>query len=156
MFTHFPLLLLLLIRDMGYYYYTRIEEGQQYKLHCRRPVPAGAAAPSEADAVDLNMVEELLLDENARKAAGNFSFYMVRGEIVMCRMKKLFVYIQLSTAVRQMRGTNDVAAAAAWPMLCQTRRTSQVAKLSMQPSCLQCTNDNDDCCAGWVSGDIPQ
>jgi protease II len=70
---------------MGYYYYTRIEEGQQYRLHCRRPVPAGAAAASEADAMDLSQAEELLLDENARKAAGNFSFYMVRGGSGPCQ-----------------------------------------------------------------------
>jgi oligopeptidase B len=81
--------ILSITRDMGFYYYTRIEEGQQYKLHCRRPVPAGAAAASEADAMDLSMTEELLLDENARKAEGNFSFYMVRGERVVACMNSL-------------------------------------------------------------------
>jgi hypothetical protein len=115
--TFFPLRLLF-IRDTGYYYYTRIEEGQQYKLHCRRPVPAGAAAASEADAVDLNQAEELLLDENARKAAGNFSFYMVRGEIVGPQLvSELCVITQVSTPVMQALGTCDVTAAAAWPVL---------------------------------------
>jgi oligopeptidase B len=73
------LLPLLLLRDQGFYYYTRTEEGQQYKLHCRRPVPASAGAASEADALDAALAEEVLLDENARKAAGNFTFYMVRS-----------------------------------------------------------------------------
>jgi oligopeptidase B len=73
-----PSLLLLLLRDMGYYYYTRTEEGQQYKLHCRRLVPASAGIASEADAMDASQAEELLLDENERKTAGKFSFYMVR------------------------------------------------------------------------------
>lgn len=69
----------LLLRDMGYYYYTSTAEGQQYKLHCRRPVPASAGTASEADVMDTSLAEEVLLDENQRKAAGNFSFYMVRA-----------------------------------------------------------------------------
>lgn len=64
-------------RHRGFYYYTRTEEGQQYALHCRRPVPPGAPAPSEADEPSPEQAEEVLLDENQRKADGRHDFYMV-------------------------------------------------------------------------------
>ena len=43
----------------GYYYYTRQETGQQYGLHCRRRVPAAAAAPRETDVLDEAEPEEV-------------------------------------------------------------------------------------------------
>lgn len=64
-------------RSHGYYYYTRTEEDQQYRIHCRRAVPSAAGPPSEVEAMDLSVSEEVLLDENARKARGNFDFYML-------------------------------------------------------------------------------
>lgn len=64
-------------RDQGYYYYTRSQEGQQYVQHCRRAVPSTAGPPSETDEVDNTQPEEVVLDENQRKTAGNYSFYMV-------------------------------------------------------------------------------
>lgn len=64
-------------RYQGYYYYTRTEEGQQYALHCRRRVPPGQGAPTEADGPDDTQPEEILLDENKRKEEGKHSFYMV-------------------------------------------------------------------------------
>jgi hypothetical protein len=66
-------------RYAGYYYYSRTEEGQQYKVHCRRKVPPGAAPPSEADAPDPAQPEEVILEENLRKKEGKFDFYMVGG-----------------------------------------------------------------------------
>ena len=39
-------------RFKGYFYYTRTLEGAQYAVHCRRPLPPGAAPPTEADAMD--------------------------------------------------------------------------------------------------------
>ncbi|EFN56398.1 hypothetical protein CHLNCDRAFT_144964 [Chlorella variabilis] len=60
-----------------YFYYTRTEEGQQYAVHCRRKLPAGAGLPSEQDAVDESVPEEVLLDENAEARA--HKFYMVAG-----------------------------------------------------------------------------
>ncbi|WIA17986.1 hypothetical protein OEZ85_009475 [Tetradesmus obliquus] len=80
-------------RDTGYYYYTRTEEGQQYKLHCRRPVPASAGIASESDAVDASLAEEVLLDENQRKAAGNFNFYMV-GSVETSPNNKLLAWTE--------------------------------------------------------------
>jgi hypothetical protein len=47
-------------------------------VHCRKAVPADAAPPSEADAPAEGAVEEVLLDENARKEQGKHEFYMVR------------------------------------------------------------------------------
>ena len=47
-------------RYSGYYYYTRTLEGQQYKVHCRRRVPPGAGAPSEAEVMDESLPEEIL------------------------------------------------------------------------------------------------
>lgn len=43
-------------RYQGYFYYTRTEEGAQYALHCRRRVPPGLGAPTEADAPDEGQV----------------------------------------------------------------------------------------------------
>jgi len=52
--------------------------GQQYKVHCRRTVPAGAPPQTESDAPDeSSTAEEVLLDENARKEEGRFEFYML-------------------------------------------------------------------------------
>ncbi|KAI8467012.1 MAG: prolyl oligopeptidase [Monoraphidium minutum] len=64
-------------RFKGYWYYTRIAEGQQYAVHCRRAVAPGGAALLEADAPDARLAEQVILDENARKAEGKYSFYMV-------------------------------------------------------------------------------
>ncbi|KAF6263009.1 prolyl oligopeptidase [Scenedesmus sp. NREL 46B-D3] len=83
-------------RDMGYYYYTSTAEGQQYKLHCRRPVPASAGTASEADVMDTSLAEEVLLDENQRKAAGNFSFYMV-GSVATSPDNKLLAWTEDTT-----------------------------------------------------------
>ncbi|KAG2423507.1 hypothetical protein HXX76_015255 [Chlamydomonas incerta] len=66
-------------RYCGYYYYTRQETGQQYGLHCRRRVPAAAAAPAETDVLDEKEPEEVLLDENARKAGLGVAYYSVSG-----------------------------------------------------------------------------
>jgi len=71
-------------RYQGYYYYTRTEEGQQYALHCRRRVPPGQGAPTEADGPDDTQPEEILLDENKRKEEGKHSFYMVGCVGVLC------------------------------------------------------------------------
>ncbi|KAG1666918.1 hypothetical protein FOA52_005978 [Chlamydomonas sp. UWO 241] len=67
------------VRHGRYFYYTRTLEGAQYKIHCRRPVPAGAGASTEVEAMDESLAEEVLLDENKRKADKGFTFYMVGG-----------------------------------------------------------------------------
>lgn len=64
-------------RYHGYFYYTRTEEGQQYKSHCRRLVPSTAGPATERDALDPQQPEEVLLDENKRKEEGGHDFYMV-------------------------------------------------------------------------------
>ena len=69
-------------RHRGYMYYSRTEEGQQYRMHCRRALPAGAPPPSEADGLGscaADAPEEVLLDENARKEGGKFDFYSLGG-----------------------------------------------------------------------------
>lgn len=35
-------------RHQGYFYYTRTEEGKQYRIHCRRPVPESMGPPTGA------------------------------------------------------------------------------------------------------------
>ncbi len=65
-------------RYKGFWYYSRTAEGQQYKVHCRRALPASARPQDEADAPDAaGGAEEVLLDENARKEEGRHDFYMV-------------------------------------------------------------------------------
>ncbi|KAI8471644.1 MAG: prolyl oligopeptidase [Monoraphidium minutum] len=64
-------------RYKGFWYYSRTGEGQQYKVHCRKAVPAGAAPPGEDDAPPEGVAEEVLLDENKRKEEGKHEFYMV-------------------------------------------------------------------------------
>ena len=66
-------------RSQGYYFYTRTAEGQQYRKHCRKKVPEGAAPPTERDMPPESEPEEVLLDENQRKQQGQWDFYMVRG-----------------------------------------------------------------------------
>lgn len=66
-------------RHKGYWYYSRTEEGQQYKVHCRRKVVGihESSKESEADEMDESVVEEILLDEN--KDSKGHAFYMVGG-----------------------------------------------------------------------------
>ncbi|GIL43661.1 hypothetical protein Vafri_1337 [Volvox africanus] len=68
-------------RHHGYFYYTRQETGQQYGIQCRRRVPTAMAArgPSEADDVDESEPEEVLLDQNQRKAQLGVEYYSVGG-----------------------------------------------------------------------------
>ncbi|PRW44843.1 prolyl endopeptidase-like isoform A [Chlorella sorokiniana] len=65
------------IRFKNFFYYTRTLEGAQYAVHCRRALAPGAPPPSEADAMDESIPEEVLLDEN--EEAKRYSFYMVAG-----------------------------------------------------------------------------
>ncbi len=60
-------------RKGGYWYYDRTVAGQQYAIHCRRPVHAGETAPpSTADGSPL-AGEEVLLDGNVE--AGDSKFF---------------------------------------------------------------------------------
>lgn len=65
------------VRDGPYFYYSRTVEGKQYRVHCRRKLPANIGLPSEKDTMDSSQEEEILLDENAE--AARFDFYMVGG-----------------------------------------------------------------------------
>lgn len=65
------------VRDSGYMYYSRTLEGQQYRVHCRRKLPADAPPPTENDVLDESVPEEVLLDENAE--ATKWPFYVVGG-----------------------------------------------------------------------------
>ncbi len=49
------------LRYGPYYYYTKTLEGQQYKIHCRRKIPANAGPASEKDVMDQTLPEEILL-----------------------------------------------------------------------------------------------
>jgi protease II len=60
-------------------YYARVGAGQQYSVHCRRAVPAGAPSLNEADVPDAASREEVVLDENRRKEEVGKAFYQVRG-----------------------------------------------------------------------------
>ncbi|HEX6967923.1 MAG TPA: S9 family peptidase [Micromonosporaceae bacterium] len=53
------------IRKGGYWYYLRTVEGQQYGIHCRRPVQPGETEPPATDDGAPLPGEEILLDENA-------------------------------------------------------------------------------------------
>lgn len=59
----------------GYIYYTRTEEGEQYAVHCRKPVRDG----TESDLVieENPAPEQVLLDEN--EESKGHEFYMVGG-----------------------------------------------------------------------------
>lgn len=56
------------VRHGPYHYYWRIEEGANYKIHCRRAI--GASVHDENEVMDLSQPEEILLDENQRHADG--------------------------------------------------------------------------------------
>ncbi|MGA3562170.1 S9 family peptidase [Melissospora conviva] len=60
------------VRKGGYWYYTRTEQGQQYGVHCRRPVREGEIDPPvSADGAPLDG-EEILLDGNALAQGHDF------------------------------------------------------------------------------------
>eukprot|EP00884_Botryococcus_braunii_P022284 jgi/Botrbrau1/873/Bobra.0352s0062.1 len=59
-------------RDGPYWYYARREPAQQYPIHCRRPLPKDVGAPSEADEMNTQMKEEVLLDENREAASHDY------------------------------------------------------------------------------------
>jgi hypothetical protein len=71
-------------RYNGYWYYTRITEGAQYEVHARRRGADARGALTETSGPDVTKIpmgdpgEEILLDENERKAAGGHKFYTVR------------------------------------------------------------------------------
>ncbi|HKS98396.1 MAG TPA: S9 family peptidase [Rugosimonospora sp.] len=59
------------MRKGGHWYYTRTVEGQQYAIHCRRPVPPGEVDPPTSGA-GLEPGEEVLLDGNALAEGHDF------------------------------------------------------------------------------------
>ena len=62
----------------GYIYYTRTEEGEQYAVHCRKPVRSDAVSSKSDLMIDENPAqEEVLLDEN--EESKGHEFYMVGG-----------------------------------------------------------------------------
>lgn len=75
------------VRHSGHMYYSRTEEGAQYKVHCRRKLPADAKPPTEADSLEGCGEEEVLLDEN--EEAKKWSFYVVGGYEVSPNQKLL-------------------------------------------------------------------
>ncbi|CAD7697011.1 unnamed protein product [Ostreobium quekettii] len=78
-------------RDGPYFYYSRTLEGKQYSVHCRRKIPRGMGAPSEADEMDTSIQEEILLDENVQ--AAKCPFYDV-GCVCVSPNDKLMAYTE--------------------------------------------------------------
>jgi len=69
------------LRKNGFFYYWRTEEGQQYRVSCRRRVAADAPPPTELDVPGPGAGrEEVVLDENAE--AEGHDFYMTSGATV--------------------------------------------------------------------------
>jgi oligopeptidase B len=60
------------VRQGGYWYYRRTEEGKQYPIHCRRAVLAGETDPPGTEDGKPLAGEEILLDEN--ELAGGHEF----------------------------------------------------------------------------------
>jgi len=73
------------VRKGSWLYYSRTDEGKQYRKHCRRPLKGGAdaaARPASVDDVadDAAGAEEVLLDEDAEAAAlGKDAFFSVKA-----------------------------------------------------------------------------
>jgi oligopeptidase B len=61
------------VRKGGFWYYTRTVEGQQYGIHCRRPVADGETAPPSTEDGSPLPGEEVLLDGNVE--AGDSEFF---------------------------------------------------------------------------------
>jgi hypothetical protein len=82
------------VRQGPYFYYTRTLEGQQYGVHCRRAIVAGAG-PGHVDEVmntgDEAPREEILLDENVE--AKEYEFYHV-GDLKVNNMEPLIMSYQ--------------------------------------------------------------
>ena len=57
------------VRHGPYFYYWKLEEGKQYKVHCRRKV-GPQSVHDENEVMDLSEPEEILLDENKRQEDG--------------------------------------------------------------------------------------
>ncbi len=55
----------------GWSYYARTEEGLEYTIHCRKPVPVGTVGPV-ADVSENAAQEHILLDENVESAPHDF------------------------------------------------------------------------------------
>lgn len=78
-------------RQGNFYYYTRMEAGKQYPLHCRRPVGANGVYDAQA-------VEEILLDQN--QLAEGHKFFAVRAFAVSPN-EQLLAYTTDTTGFRQ-------------------------------------------------------
>ncbi|MEG1117539.1 MAG: oligopeptidase B, partial [Janthinobacterium sp.] len=78
-------------RQGNFYYYTRMEAGKQYPIHCRRPVGANGAYDAQA-------VEEILLDQN--QLAEGHKFFAVRAFAVSPN-EQLLAYTTDTTGFRQ-------------------------------------------------------
>ncbi|KAK9847217.1 hypothetical protein WJX84_005200 [Apatococcus fuscideae] len=79
------------LRYKGHFYYSRTLEGKQYRVHCRRKLPAKAGPASENDNLDGAGPEEVLLDENAE--AEQHKFYMT-GAVEESPDEKLLAYAE--------------------------------------------------------------
>jgi oligopeptidase B len=73
------------VRDRGYWYYTRFEEGKEYPIHCRRRDAAGA-------------LEEVLLDLNAM--AEGHAFFQV-GDVEVSDDNHLIAWLEDTVGRRQ-------------------------------------------------------
>jgi oligopeptidase B len=60
------------VRKGGHWYYTRTVEGQQYGIHCRRPVAEGEVDPPETGGGGPLPGEQVLLDGNELAAGHDF------------------------------------------------------------------------------------
>src|SRR6185369_4904329 len=59
-------------RKGGYWYYSRTVEGQQYGIHCRRPVEPGETAPPSTGDGSALPGEQVLMDENVEAGESDF------------------------------------------------------------------------------------
>jgi oligopeptidase B len=60
------------VRKGGYWYYTRMVEGQQYAIHCRRAVADGELDPPSTEDGTALAGEEVLLDGNVEAGTSEF------------------------------------------------------------------------------------
>ncbi len=72
-------------RDRDYFYYSRTLEGKQYKVICRRRVPAQSGPPSGNELTSLGHFERYVLNRQSRLSVlpGSFTTRLVFSKAVL-------------------------------------------------------------------------